>query len=257
VHRGASLDFADYRAYVPGDQPERVDWNIFNRSGALFVKQFDDEELLTVHLLLDTSRSMDWGEPNKLVYARRLVGALGYIALSGHSRLVASTLGERLVASFGPAWGRGQWRGLQAFLGAAPAERGTDLDAALAAHARSRGAPGLAILVSDLLTPHWERGVKALLARRYEVVILHLLAPQEVHPAMSGDLQLHDRESGERVDVTLNQDALDRYHERYAAWCRHLESFCGRYGVLYHRIETVEPLDRVLFTSLRRRGVLQ
>src|SRR4051794_22402103 len=66
MHRGSSLDFADYRAYAPGDQPERVDWNVFGRSGSLFVKQFDDEELLTIHLLLDTSRSMDWGEPNKL-----------------------------------------------------------------------------------------------------------------------------------------------------------------------------------------------
>jgi hypothetical protein len=191
------------------------------------------------------------------MYARRLMGALGYIALCGHSRLTASTLGERLAGSFGPAWGRAQWRGLQAFLAAAPAERGTDLDAALAAHARTRGAPGLAILVSDLLTPHWERGVKTLLARRFEMVILHLLAPQEVRPAMSGDLQLRDRESGDRVDVTLNQDALDRYRERYAAWCRHLESFCGRYGLLYQRIETSEPLDRVLFDALRRRGVLQ
>src|SRR5213082_1086901 len=70
VHRGSSLDFADYRAYAPGDQPERVDWNVFGRSGALFVKQFDDEELLTVHLLLDASGSMEWGEPAKLAYAR-------------------------------------------------------------------------------------------------------------------------------------------------------------------------------------------
>src|SRR5581483_8895886 len=184
THRGSSLDFADYRAYTPGDQPERVDWNIYSRSGSLFVKQFDDEELLTVHLLLDTSRSMDWGDPNKLAYARRLVAALGYIALSGHSRVVTSLLGERLVASHGPAWGRPQWRGLQAFLTAASAEQGTDLDTALAAHAHGRRAPGLAILVSDLLTPHWERGVKTLLARRYEVVLLHLLSPQEIRPAL-------------------------------------------------------------------------
>ncbi len=257
VHRGASLDFADYRAYVPGDQPERVDWNIYSRSGALFVKQFDDEELLTVHLLLDVSRSMDWGEPNKLDYARRLASALGYIALHGHTRLVASCLSEGLVSSFGPAWGRGQWARLQAFLNSTAAEEGTDLDRGLGAHAQAASTPGLAILISDLLTPHWERGVKRLLARRYEIVILHVLAPQEVHPAVSGDLQLHDRETGERIDITLNQDALDRYQERYTGWCRHLESFATRYGMRYHRVETSEPLERLLFTSLRQRGVLE
>ncbi len=257
VHRGASLDFADYRAYTPGDQPERVDWNIYSRSGSLFVKQYDDEQLLTVYLLLDSSPSMDWGEPNKLAYARRLIGALGYIALSGHSRLFASSLGERLVSSFGPAWGRGQWHGLQSFLNNAASTEGTDLDRALGAHVRGATQPGLAILVSDLLTPHWERGVKMLLARRYEIVLLHLLAPQEVRPEISGDLELRDRESGERIDVTLTQDALDQYQERYRAWCRHLESFSARYGLLYQRIETSDPLDRVLFTTLRTRGVLR
>jgi uncharacterized protein (DUF58 family) len=257
VLRGSSLDFADYRSYVPGDQPERVDWNIYSRSGSLFVKQFDDEQLLTVHLLLDTSPSMDWGEPNKLAYARQLTGALGYIALTGHNRVLASSLGERVVASFGPAWGRAQWHGLQAFLTAPAHKGGTDLDRALGAHANKASRPGLAVLVSDLLTPQWEQGVKQLLARRYEVVILHLLAPQEVHPDLSGDLELYDRESGDRVDVTLNQDALDEYQERYRAWCRRLETFSARYGVLYHRIESSEPLERLLFTSLRKRGVLR
>jgi uncharacterized protein (DUF58 family) len=257
VLRGTSLDFADYRSYVPGDQPERVDWNIYGRSGSLFIKQFDDEQLLTVHLLLDTSASMDWGEPNKAAYARRLLAALGYIALSGHNRVLASSLGERVVASFGPAWGRNQWRGLQDFLAAPAQATGTDLDRALGAHAHAASRAGLAILVSDLLTPRWEQGVKQLLARRYEVVLLHLLAPQEIHPVVSGDLELRDRESGERVDVTLNQDAIDQYQERYRAWCRHLETFSARYGLLYHRIETSESLDRLLFTALRKRGVLR
>jgi len=252
-----SLDFADYRAYVPGDQPERVDWNIYSRSGTLYVKQFDDEKLLTVHLLLDVSRSMDWGEPNKLGYARKLVAALGYIALCGHSRLFATSLGERATGSFGPAWGRAQWQGLHGFLIGTSAKGGTDLDQALAQQARRPATPGLAIVVSDLLTPHWEQGVKRLLAARYQVVLLHLLAPQELRPAISGDLQLHDRETGERVDVTLNQDALDRYHERLTAWFRQLEQFSNRYGLLYQRLESGEPLERLLFTALRKRGVLQ
>src|ERR1700704_5906170 len=107
LRKGSSLEFADYRHYVEGDDPARVDWNIFSRTDTLFGRLYEEEEVLNVHLLVDASRSMDWGEPAKLRYARRVAAALGYIALNASNRLFVWPLSAS-ATSYGPAWGRGR-----------------------------------------------------------------------------------------------------------------------------------------------------
>lgn len=255
--RGSSLEFADFRAYAPGDDPRQVDWNAYGRTGALFVKLFEDEQLLNLHLLVDVSRSMDWGEPNKLRRALELAAALGYVGLTGQSRVFAALLSGSSAQRFGPAWGRSQATGLFDFLGAAAARGESDLDAALAGYARAASRSGLAVLISDLMTPNLEAGLAALAAKRFEIVVLHLLAPAEVSPSLSGDLDLIDRESGARVAVTINAETLDRYQARFHAWTAGLERFCARWGIRYLRIESSELLERLLFSRLRRGGVLR
>jgi uncharacterized protein (DUF58 family) len=256
IRKGTSIEFVDYRHYTPGDDPRSVDWNIFRRSGNLYVKQFEEEEIVTAHVLVDVSKSMDWGSPSKLQFASRLAAALGYIVLAGASKLVVTTLSGSTATSFGPAWGRRSSAGLIEFLQKERPHGETDLDAALESYAR-RATPGQALLISDLLTPKFEQGIRRLLDRRFEVTILHVLAPEEVHPPMSGDLTLIDRETGNEVAITLNQEALDKYEERFRTWARALESFCSRHDVVYQRIQTGERLESVLFDSLRRRGVLR
>jgi len=256
IRKGTSIEFVDYRHYTPGDDPRSVDWNIYRRSGNLYVKQFEEEEIVTAHVLVDVSRSMDWGSPSKLQFASRLAAAIGYIVLAGSSKLIVSTLSGATTTSFGPAWGRRSVAGLIEFLQRDRPHGETDLDAALDSYAR-RSVPGQAILISDLLTPKFEQGVRRLLDRRFEVTILHVLAPEEVHPPMSGDLTLIDRESGHEVPITLNQEALDKYEERFRNWSRALESFCARHDVVYQRIQTGERMEVVLFDRLRRRGVLR
>src|ERR1700730_10018314 len=107
LRKGSSLEFADYRHYVEGDDPARVDWNIYSRPDTLFVRLYEEEEVLNVHLLIDASRSMDWGEPAKLRYARSVAAALGYIALNASNRLSVWPLSAS-SNSYGPAWGRGR-----------------------------------------------------------------------------------------------------------------------------------------------------
>src|SRR6266849_8115863 len=107
LRKGSSLEFADYRHYVEGDDPARVDWNIFSRTDTLFVRLYEEEEVLNVHLVVDASRSMDWGEPSKLRYARRVAAALGYIALNASNRLFVWPISASTTA-YGPVWGRGR-----------------------------------------------------------------------------------------------------------------------------------------------------
>jgi len=256
VRKGTSIEFVDYRHYTPGDDPRSVDWNIYRRSGNLYVKQFEEEEILTAHILVDVSRSMDWGNPSKLQFAARLAAALGYIVLAGSSRLVVTTLSGATATTFGPAWGRRQLGGLIDFLTHDRPHGETDLDAALDSYAR-RAESGQSILISDLLTPKFEQGVRRLLDRRHELTVLHVLAPEEIHPPMAGDLTLIDRETSAEVAITLNQEALDRYEARFRTWTQAIESFFARHDVIYQRIQSSERLEVVLFDHLRRRGILR
>ena len=265
LRKGSSLEFADYRHYVEGDDPARVDWNIYRRTEALFVRLYEEEEVLNVHLLVDASRSMDWGEPSKLRYARRVAAALGYIALNASNRLYVWPLSAS-AGSYGPAWGRGRAGAMLSFVeDFKPAQAATpvvvgpatppDLEQSLSTF--SSRATGLVILLSDLLSPTWEKALSRLASRSAEVVVLHTLSPQELRPALGGDVRLIDRESGAAVAVTLNTDALRLYGQRLDEWRRTIETFCARHGVGYVPIDTSTPLDTVIFDTLRRRGVVR
>lgn len=271
VRKGSSLEFADYRHYTPGDDPTRVDWSIYGRTGSLFVRVYEEEEVLNVHLILDASRSMDWGEPNKLVYARRVAAGLGYLALHTSSRLHVGLLDAKsgaTGATFGPAWGRARANPLLQFLdGVRPIQAGTplavpgliptppDVDGSVSSYANR--APGLTVFLSDLLSPSWEQALRRMAARAGEAVVLHVLSPQELRPALGGDVRLIDRETGARVPVTLNNDALRLYGERLAEWRRTVESFCSRHGLCYVPLDTGVPVETVLFETLRRKGVVR
>lgn len=258
VRRGSSLEFVDYRQYTPGDDLRQIDWNVYGRLNNLVLKLFEDEEVLSVHLLIDKSRSMDWGAPNKLLYARQVAAALGYVALTGYDTVEALCFGDRTPEHFGPGRGRSGVAGLFRFLAEAPTPAGqTDLDGALRAFAARPRSPGLILLFSDLLDPSgYERALTRLRQQRHEVLLFHVLCPEELHPSVEGDLRLVDRESGDAVEVTLDRRVIEAYQERLQRWRGDIAAFCRRHGVGYHQLDTARPLAQLLFRDLRERGVL-
>ena len=221
--------------------------------------------MLNVHLLIDASRSMDWGDPSKLRYARRVTAALGYVALNASNRLYVWSLNAS-PAAYGPAWGRGRSGAMLTFVedfrpsqtstpvvfGGAP--NPPDLEQSLGTFTSRAG--GLVMLVSDLLSPTWEQALSRLAARSGEVVVLHTLSPQELRPTLGGDVRLIDRESGAAISVTLNNDAIRLYGQRLSEWRHTIESFCARHGMGYVPIDTATPLETLVFDTLRRRGVV-
>jgi uncharacterized protein (DUF58 family) len=267
LRKGSSREFADYRPYTAGDDPSRIDWNIYARTDVHFVRMYEEEEVLNVHLILDASRSMDWGEPNKLEYARRLAAALGYVALNASHRVYVWPLNGS-TASFGPAWGRRRAGPLVTFLAdLKPAQAATppvvpfvtpdppNLDQAIAS-APGR-ASGLLVLISDLLSPTWETSITRLASHRADVLVLHTLAPAELRPRLGGDVRFIDRETGATVSVTLNNDALRIYGERLGEWQTRVASACQRHGVTYIPVDTEVSLESLLFETLRRRRVVR
>ncbi len=283
TRRGTSVEFADYRDYTRGDDLRRVDWNIYARLERPFVKLFEEEEDLAVHLLLDGSGSMDWGsesvnqrvsesanqrvsesaisESNKWVYARRLAAALGYVALVTGDRLTVANLQpptSNLQPRFGPLRGRGHALRLFEWLESLEAEGTTDLNAGLRAYAVSGGRSGLVVLISDLFSPAgYVEGLMALAARGHEVAVIHVLAPDEVEPPLAGDLRLLDVETGEPQEVTIDGGMRNLYHSRLAAWRDEIRAACRARDVHYVPVETATPFERVVLYDLRRAGLLK
>jgi len=258
--RGQSVEFADFRLYAPGDDFRRIDWNAYARLERFFIKLFVEEEDLTVHLLVDTSRSMDWGMPNKLWYAVRAAGALGYVALAGLDRVTVTALAEsanRQIGYFPPRRGKGQAMALFEFLQTLQSGGRTDLAPRLRAYAAAALQPGPLLLFSDLLDDGWRDGLTALASRGFEVTVLHILAPDEVNPDLTGDLKLRDSETDAEIEITADYDLLRRYHAGLAAWQEELRRFCGARGMHYVPVETCLPFEELLFAWLRQRGVLR
>jgi len=252
--RGHSVEFADYRAYGVGDDLRYVDWNIYGRLDRLHVKLFVDEEDLCLHLLVDASASMDFGTPSKLDYALRVAAALGFVGLVSHERVGLGILRERVSEGWPPTRGRNQVVALLDFLADVRPAGATRLTDALSDYALRAREPGLAVLVSDLLDPQgFEAGIRALLERRFDVHVVQVLEPSELNPELAGDLRLHDAETGETRDVTVDAETLSGYRERLARFLERVESFCRSHEVGYHRVSTETPVEEFVVAQLRGR----
>jgi uncharacterized protein (DUF58 family) len=252
--RGHSVEFADYRAYGHGDDLRYVDWNIYGRTDRLHVKLFVDEEDLCLHLLVDASASMGFGAPSKLDYAVRLAAAMGFVGLVNHERVGLGLLRERVAEGWPPTRGRGQILPLMDFLAEVRPGGSTSLDDGLANYAKRARDPGLVVVVSDLLDPAgYERGVRALLERRFDVHVVHLLDPEEMNPTLGGDLRLIDSETGELRDLTVDAEALRGYRERLRHFLERVESFCRSQEIGYHRVITDTPVEAFVVAQLRGR----
>ncbi len=263
TRRGTSVEFADYRNYTRGDDLRRLDWNIYARLERPFIKLLEEEEDLSVQILLDISGSMDWPEDrdadtHKLTYALRLAAGLGHIALTTGDHLTLVGLHDEGPVIWGPMRGRGRTLAFLDFLEKMRAGGLTDLDGALRDWSLRAGRPGLALLISDLLSPTgFQRGMDALLGRGYEIAVIHVLAPDETHPPLTGDLSLIDTETHAAQDVTIDGPMRELYMQRLLAWRDEIGAFCVGRGAHYLMVETSVPWEEVILFDLRRLQVVR
>lgn len=244
--RGQSVEFADFRNYVRGDDLRLVDWKAYGRLERLFVKLFLEDQDTSVHVLIDASRSMGWGEPSKHWWARRLAGGLAYLALRGGDRFNLYAVTDRLARS-GPHRGQQSvWRAWD-FLTNLTAEGQTELDRALPAFAGQHSGQGLTFVLSDFLTPSgWQDGLRTLQASGQEVTVIQVLSPEDVNPPIGGDLRLIDSETGHIQEVTVTGPLLDRYQQALAELQGDLRTFCHRRGIGFHVWTTDVPVEEAL-----------
>lgn len=255
--QGSSLEFADHRNYAQGDDFRRVDWHVYGRLDELFLRLTEAKEAVTLHVLLDTSRSMDWGEPNKLGYARRIAAALAYVALASSDRVTVARLGTTVEQFMAPVQGKAHALGVLRFLDEPGNAAQTDLNAALDRYAMSRRGHGIAVLISDLLSPGGiEAGLRRLAGRGFDVLVLHVLAPGELTPELEGYLRLVDQETGETIEINPTGTVLAAYRRRLDDWLTDVQAICRRVGANYVQFETSMPFEDAFLHLLHRRRVL-
>ena len=260
---GHGIELADYRTYSPGDDYRHIDWNAYARTERLLLRLFEQEEDLGVSLLLDCSASMGNSSGarsplTKLGRAKQLVAALAYIALSGLDRVSIHALGVDEEARMPPARGKAQIFTALDFLRRIEPHGETDLGSAVARFIARQKRRGLVVLVSDLYDPKGvEQAISALRYARFELHVIRVVDEADPEPALRGDVELVDSETGATRSITITPALLARYRAALTAYRARIESFCREKHVPLHTVTTAEPLDAAALRVLRRGGLLR
>jgi uncharacterized protein (DUF58 family) len=254
--KGRGSEFADYRPYTVGDDLRFLDWNLYGRVEKLFLRLYREEEDLHVYLFIDNSKSMNYGNPSKLRYAKQVAAALGFVGLANMDRIVIESLGgEARLPQF-----RGRpsvWRMMKALDSIEPSDSG-DLNRGLRGFSQRAKGQGVALVLSDFLDKDgYEDGLKYLAARNLDVYAIQILAEEEIHPPFTGDLKLTDLEDGDEAEVTISAPLLARYEQTLSAFRARLNTFCTKRGMSYLFTSNQVPFEKLVLGYLRNRGLLR
>ena len=257
TQRGQSIEFADFRDYVPGDDLRKLDWKILARHDQAFMKLMENEEDIPIYILIDGSRSMNWGEgdQNKLTYSRRLAAGLGVMSLFTGDQLYIDVLGTH--TSLGPIRGQGNLIRLFETLEHIQVGKELDLYSASLEFNAIRKRPGLLILITDLYFPKgYQDGIKRFQEHGHEVILFHTLSPKELSPELTGELQLVDSETGEPQEVNIDPSILKIYSNRLSAWQHEIRTFCNHRQIRLFPTDTSMPWDHFLLYEMRKMGLV-
>lgn len=252
LRRGSSAEFAEHRPYYPGDDVRRIDWNAYARLEELVIRLFVAEEDLSLYLLLDRSASLGIGTPSKLDRAKEIAAALGYVGLSGSERVAVSPFSDALASPFAPTRGRKRIGALLRYLDTIDAAGDTSFAQSIDRFLARQPRPGLVAVISDFFDPEgFQRPLDRLLSAKHEPVLFQVLDPEELTPSPGEDVALVDSETGQTVEVSIDERAIAAYRARLFAFFDELEGYAKKRGLYYGRFDGTRPLDDVVVDYLR------
>lgn len=256
---GSGIEFADHRGYTTGDDFRYIDWNIYGRMDKLLLRLFEEEEDLSIYMLLDASTSMRIGDAQpKLHYAMKLVAALCYIGLANLDRVSIVPFSDGLHGRLPPARGKGRIFKVFDFLTGVEAGGVTHLGASLTRFVQENKRRGMVVVVSDFYDPEgFEAGLNTLRYHKFEPFVIQLYDPKEANPPLAGDLTLVDCETGEPKEVTISAALLERYKREHERYCEELSTFCTARSIPFFRTHTGVPFDELVLRIFRAGGFLK
>lgn len=255
-HRGASVEFAEYRKYVPGDDLRRLDWRAYGRSDRFYVKEFEADTNLRCCLILDTSGSMDFGSTGvtKIEYARRIAGSLAYLAVQQGDAVGLSCVAEKIVRTLPPRRTPAHLRGLFDVLDHAEPKGDTQLVSRLHELAETIRQRALIVLISDLFVEpaQLKKAFEHLRFRKHDVAVFHLLDPLEIGFTFKRPMRFLDMEGGPSIFAEPN-DIYDRYQKALGEYLTEMKKVVLEAAVDYCRVSVDENYEQVLFKFLASR----
>lgn len=255
--RGASVEFADYRQYVAGDDFRYIDWRAYARLEDFFLKLFVEEEDLNVFILIDASMSMQYGNPRKITYAKKVAAALSYIALASLDRVNIIAFSGKGLQENPSTRGKGQIFNIFDFMDTIDVSGTTSFNAAMKSFTSRNNRKGVAFIISDLMCPDgYEDGVKYLQYQKYDVSIVHVLSPEELNPYYEKEIRFIDSETRDYCDITMNERALDLYKRRLEAFREGASEFCKRRNIGYVFSSTGDSFEDLILKYLRQASMV-
>lgn len=258
IGQSASIEFADHRAYTPGDDFRRIDWNVLARLDELSIRLTEPREDIGLYIALDCSSSMAAGDGLKGRLARQLAAGLGYLGLNQLDVVRVYAFGGGMVARSPRYGGRKQGADLFQMLRALPTVEATDLASVFAAFLADRPSRGMLVVLSDLLNgTDYRPMLRRVVHAGFEVVMVHVLSQAEVDPAVRGDVELIDSETGETLKISMTLETLEHYRRDVLAWRNDIAGFCRSLGVRYVLVEAERSPESILLGDFRRHAILE
>lgn len=253
--KGTSVEFSDFREYIPGDDVRRIDWNVYGRMDKLYIKQFMEEKEATYHLFVDNSKSMDFGEQKKSIMALRLCGAFAYMILGQLDRIVIHAMNVDQIGRDTSLTGRASFQRILQDLSQIQFIGNTNLEASVQkCNIKGRG---VSILISDFLDPKGVEGViKYLTFKKQEIVLIQVLAREEVDFYGEGTVSLIDSETREEMKITMTGQTIQLYEKQLMLHKETIKRLARKYGCVYQSVVSDEQLHKVIFEGFQNTGFL-
>jgi uncharacterized protein (DUF58 family) len=255
---GSGIEFADHREYCPGDDLRQLDWKVYGRSERMLLKMYEEEEDLSIYVLLDCSESMAYGQPSKFDHARKLAAAMAYVGLANLDRVALLAISTKVDKTLPPARGKGRIFKIFDFLRSVKPKGETALADAVRQFTTQHKRRGIAIVISDLYDPEgFERGINAIRYRKFEPMVIHVIDPRESDPGARGDVTLVDIENGESRELTLTDGLVKAYQQEHERWRKEIDDFCKARQVPYVAADITKPFEDQVLYLFRRLAIVE
>lgn len=253
--KGSSVEFSDFREYSLGDDFRRIDWNAYGRFDRLFVKLFMEEREAMFNIFVDGSRSMSFGEPKKSMAALYLAGVIAYLALSNMDRVCLNSFSNNMLKQSSIMNGRNTFRRCIDFLENVEFDGTTDLSSSIKKKEFRGG--GVSVILSDFFNPGGiEDAVKYLLYKKQDVVLIHVLSPEELNPLMEGQVRLKDCETGDIRDIAVTPALLKQYDKKLRLFINNIKEFSKKMGAAYIQVSSGDAVEKVVFEEFTKAGIV-
>ncbi len=260
---GQTVEFADYREYMLGDDIRRIDWNLFSRFGKYFLKLFTDERQMQVQIFVDMSGSMGKDNKQKADYALATAAALGYLAVHNMDKVTFNFMkGDRSENPFGTIVGKTAFFSAIGAFDSLEFDNDNDIEACVKNCPDTGNRNGLTVIVSDFFTEsNWKKAVDYLCYKNRQVILIQVMSPDEADPSYNGRVALIDSESLDVADtrnmkINITRSLREAYEEALAEFLEDMKSYCHRRGADFISVTSDQPIERVLFGELFKVGIM-